>query len=156
MTVRAGVKRRLVEIFAHAVPEVRVAYTWDGKPVSASTLWLGQAEGDVEPESIGRRDPLETDTWTIPCRLDLLGQTSPEVAEERVEEILNRLDAVFRTHHRLTGIDGLDDGDTASYRGVTSVRIRELDGPGHTLPDAQTRTITGWADWVLVCAATID
>lgn len=151
--IRPAVKRRLRDIAQHALPDVRCTYTWDGRPVADSTLWLGPVEGSVDPESIGRQ-PLDVDLFSIPVRVELLGHATPEDAEDAAMDAVNALDAALWESQRLTGVTGLPDGDTASYRGVVTVRIARMDGPGHSLPNRGA--YFGWCELELLCTANVD
>lgn len=147
-------KRRVREIAVHALEgeDVAVTTTWNGQPISTSTFIIGLTEGPADTETVGRQ-PLTVDRFTIDCDVRLFGFLDGDQAELEVERILDLFDTALRSSHRLTDVDGLTDGDTASYAGVSSVRIRSVDGPGHTIP-TPGNTIQGWVSFELDC--TVD
>ena len=151
--IRSGTKRRLVAVMGHVLPEVNVAYTWAGDNATDSTLWLGESLGALEPETIGT-EKLERDEWTIRCSMVLFGFDDPLLAEDAVNDALTSIDDALRRNRRLTGIDGLSDGDVASYRGLYSVRLSDVDGPFHSNPQLMGGDlIPGSADFGLLCIA---
>jgi len=151
--IRSGTKRRLVAVMGHVLPEVNVAYTWAGDNATDSTLWLGESLGALEPETIGT-EKLERDEWTIRCSMVLFGVDDPLLAEDAVNDALTSIDDALRRNRRLTGIDGLSDGDVASYRGLYSVRLSDVDGPFHSNPQLMGGDlIQGSADFGLLCIA---
>lgn len=151
--IRSGTKRRLVAVMGHVLPEVNVAYTWAGDNATDSTLWLGESLGALEPETIGT-EKLERDEWTIRCSMVLFGFDDPLLAEDAVNDALTSIDDALRRNRRLTGIDGLSDGDVASYRGLYSVRLGDVDGPFHSNPQLMGGDlIQGSADFGLLCIA---
>jgi hypothetical protein len=150
--IRANVKRRLVDVLGHALPEVNVAYTWAGDEATDSTLWLGESLGVLEPESMDRTGHLVTDEWTISCSIEMHGYQEALDAEAAVEDALSRLDAVLRAAKRLRQVPGLSDGDVSPK--LRDVRLGNVDGPFHSNPQlAGGDLIAGFATFDLLCTA---
>ena len=150
--IRANVKRRLVDVLGHALPEVNVAYTWNGDEATDSTLWLGESIGPLTPESMDRTGHLVTDEWTIRCAIELHGFDEALLAEQAVEDAVTAVDEVLRAAKRLRQIPGLSDGDVSPK--VRNVTVANVDGPFHSNPNlAGGDLVMGFASFDLLCTA---
>lgn len=150
---RSGVKMRLVEVLQHALPDVHVAYTWAGDTATDSTLWLGEAIGALDPETVGH-EHLVVDEWTIRSAIELHGFDTAAEAERRVNDALTAIDQALRSARRLRLAGVLDDGDLATYRDVRDVRLTQVDGPFHSNPGLTGGDlIVGFAQFDLLCTA---
>lgn len=152
--IRSGVKMRLVDVMQHALPQVKVAYTWAGDEATDSTVWLGESIGQLDPESMDRTGPLVVDSWSIQCAIELHGFQEASDAEREVNDALTAVDEVLRSALRLRRIPGLDDGDTSSWGTVRDVRLGNVDGPFHSNPGLTGGDlIVGFATFELLCTA---
>ena len=125
---RSGVKRRLVQIARHVLPDdVQVEYGWPGGEfVETSCMWLDYPEGDSSSETY--KDQLKQDRFVIPVAIGVTGYFTDDEAEEAVEGILRLFDDFLRACQRLTHPD-IGDGDAASYAGIAQVSVRNIVGP---------------------------
>jgi len=150
------VKRRIRDIAVHVLADldrpVAVTYSFDPTP-NDSQMYLGAPEGAAEIESLGM-EPLQVDEFTIPGSLILFGFLDAESAEEAAEAVLRAFSDVLRSRgvRRLRGVEGLDDGDTASYAGVRSVQVASFDGPVAITPTRTGDTVAAAIDFVLACS----
>lgn len=147
-----------VEVYADRTETIPVRHTWDGGAVISSAMFLGQAEGQSEAQSVGTQASTD-DRWGVSCQIIIVDCPDGQTAELAAEAALNAFDAVLRRCTRLVDPEGdVDAGTppTGTTYDVASARITDVVGPYHTFArPAGTGQISGVVDFTVAVVTNI-
>lgn len=155
---RDGVKRRIVEVLAAALPDWDVSYEWPGDSAGDRWLYLDAATDGNETVETTKGAPgskrLSTDTFSFDALLCVQGRDSAEEAERLAGDGLRAVDDLLRSLTRLRDVPGgIPDGDTDSYSGLQSARVSRVQGPAATAPQVDDVLIDGMCLFTITCTS---
>lgn len=156
---RDGVKRRIVEVLAEALPDFDVSYEWPGDDVGSRWLYFGPASnGSPDVDSLTGSPGTKrhtTDTFSIIGVLCSTGHYAVEEAERAAADAMRTVDDTLRRLKRLRDDTGaIADGTTDDYAGVRSVDITSIDGPEATRPQVDDEgLIDGMCAFTITCVS---
>ena len=156
---RDGVKRRIVEVLAAALPDFDVSYEWPGDDVGSQWLYFGPASnGSPDVDSLTGSPGTKrhtTDTFNIVGVLCSTGHYKVEDAERAAADAMRTVDDTLRRLKRLRDdTSAIGDGTTADYSGVRSVDVTSVDGPEATRPQVDDDgLIDGMCAFTITCVS---
>jgi hypothetical protein len=157
---RDGVKRRIVEVLAEALPDFDVSYEWPGDDVGSRWLFFGPASnGSPDLDSLSGSPGTKrhaVDTFSLTGVLCSTGHFKVEDAERAAADAMRTVHDTLRRMPRLFDESGAiaDGPNTADFNDLHSILVTSIDGPEATRPQVDDEgLIDGMCAFTLTCVA---